>query len=103
MKARWIAADIDTYEALTQPGDIAIGAENFHYNLMVNCPVCYDLHVVNITQPDSRAHWDWDQATLTLSPSVRVMCCAETCHWNLTHGEFIIHGDSTAKPIRRTE
>lgn len=99
MKARWIGEGIESYEALTQPGDIGIGAENYHGNLMVCCPCCGQLHVVTIHEGQGPLCWAWDQSTLTLSPSVRVgpSYRGVVCHWNITAGEFIIHGDSTQR------
>ncbi|MDB5095481.1 MAG: hypothetical protein JWO85_3582 [Candidatus Eremiobacteraeota bacterium] len=101
MTARFIGKDVDSFEALSLPGDIAIGADNYHRCLMVNCPICHRLHVVDImgsTYPNPR--WTWDEATLTASPSYKLTsgCDGAICHWNLTNGEFIIHGDSTATP-----
>lgn len=97
MKARFIGTT-GTFDDLPQPGDIAIGHPNYHGGLMVNCPICHRLHVVNFTDP-ARTKWDWDQATLTLFPSVAIDQGTDNCcHWNLTNGEFIIHGDSTATP-----
>jgi hypothetical protein len=74
------------------PGSVAVGAENYHHNILVICPVCHDLHIVD---PE---RWTLNEATLTISPSVLVINYRGICHWNLTNGEFIIHGDSTAKP-----
>jgi hypothetical protein len=97
MKARFIGST-GSFDDLPKPGDIAIGHPNYHGGLMVNCPVCHGLHVVNFTDAN-RLRWDWGQATLTLSPSVKITHHDRTiCHWNLINGEFIIHGDSTAKP-----
>jgi Family of unknown function (DUF6527) len=101
VKARWIGTDVGSCADLPQPGDIAIGAENYHDCLMVKCPICHRLHVVDIigsTYPNPR--WKWDQSTLTMVPSLRVGPYDDgtICHWNLTNGEFIIHSDSTAKP-----
>ncbi len=93
MRARWIGTGIESYEQLTQQGDVGLGAENYHYSVMVRCPVCDDLHIV-----DHR--WTWDQATLTITPSVAVGPWSRAdnvehfCHWNLTNGEFLIHGDT---------
>ena len=89
MKATWIK-DFDLIEAA--PGNIGRRQRNWGPWLLVCCPVCHYLHLV-----DER--WAWNQETLTLSPSYR--CDAGqrgVCHWNLTNGEFIVHGDSTAKP-----
>lgn len=105
MKARFVGTNVGTCATLTQPGDVALGAENYHFCLMVNCPVCHELLVVDIvgsTHPTPR--WVFDKATLTLtgnggSSSVMVNGGTDhSCHWNLTNGEFIIHADSTAKP-----
>lgn len=101
MRARFIGHGVDTYEALTVPGDMAIGAANYHYCLMVCCPICHDLHVVDIkgsTYPNPR--WTFDEATLSLSASLAVNqgSLTECCHWSLDNGEFTIHGDSTAVP-----
>lgn len=100
MNARWIGSDIDTCEKLTEPGDIGIGAENYHHSLMVNCPICHRLHVVDIigsTYPNPR--WTWDQSSLTASPSYKLTHhTGAVCHWNITNGEWVIHGDSTATP-----
>jgi hypothetical protein len=50
--------------------------------------VCHEVHVadqIGSTYPNAR--WKWNRETLTLSPSYEC-------------GEFIVHGDSTAKPPR---
>ncbi len=100
MNARFVGKNIGQWRDLPQPGDIAIGAENYHHGLMVNCPVCHDLHVVNIPGGHSGFAWRWDEATLTLTPSVVFTGGrpVRRCHWNLTNGVFVIHADSTAKP-----
>jgi hypothetical protein len=100
VKARWLGDDLDSYEDLEKPGDIGIGAENYHYGLMVQCPVCYELHVAPIRNDQGyRVVWEWNQSTLTLSPSYRCESPQRgVCHWNLTNGDFIVHSDSTAKP-----
>jgi Family of unknown function (DUF6527) len=94
MKGRFCGIGIGSGDDLEQPGDFGFGAENYHFNFMVCCPVCHDLHLASVAV----GRWKWEQATMTLSPSVKVTSYRGVCHWNLTNGEFIIHGDSTAKP-----
>jgi hypothetical protein len=94
MKARWMGTDLASSDDVPEKGDIGLGAANYHGGLMICCPVCGWLDVINCTDPN-RLKWDWDQATLTLSPSVKVTAGASICHYNLTNGVFIIHGDST--------
>lgn len=97
MKARFIGFDLASHNDVPEPGDIGIGAANYHGGLMIRCPICGYLDVINFTDPN-RLKWDWDQSTLTLSPSVKVTAAGSICHYNITNGEFIIHADSTAKP-----
>jgi hypothetical protein len=102
VNARWIGTDIGESDKLTQVGDIAIGAANYHAHFMVLCPCCERLHVVRINdEGGSGPSWSWNQETLTLSPSVRVTYPTlkgegPTCHWTLTNGVFNIHPDSSA-------
>ena len=108
MKARWAGAAIgggekSAREILMQPGDIGLGAENYHYNLLVNCPICRELHVVDIEggvgPSGGPGRWSWDGLALTAAPSYKLTHhTGEICHWTLTNGEFTIHPDSTAKP-----
>jgi hypothetical protein len=103
MKARWIGENVvDGFETFVVPGDVGTGAENWHYNVLVCCPVCHELHVVETHEPK---RWEWNRTALTITPSYMTRGGGRegVCHWNLTNGEFIIHGDSTATPIRRTE
>jgi hypothetical protein len=109
MKARFIGENVDTRDVLTEPGDIALAAANYHGGLMVKCPVCHDLHVINFTDM-ARLCWSWDRSSLTLSPSFKATMPPlvagnpnDVCHWNLTNGEFVIHGDSTAFPTGAQE
>jgi hypothetical protein len=99
VNARWIGDGIEDRAWLPEPGDIGIGAANYHHCLMVHCPICHWLHVVDIvgsTYPNPR--WTWDKATLTASPSYKLWDhTGAVCHWTLTNGVFIIHEDSTAK------
>lgn len=100
MKAHWIGTGIKTCADLTQPGDIGIGAENYHHDLLVICPLCESLHVAALTDEGGRKPWGWNQDTLTLTPSYK--CWTHNggiCHWNLTNGEFVIHGDSVKADI----
>jgi|SRR6185503_3477459 len=101
MNARWMGTDIDHYAVLSRPGDVGIGAENYHFNLMVCCPVCEALHVVTIAPAANR--WRFDQAAMTLVPSVRVTHSLGVCHWNLTDGVFIVHADSNARKVSADE
>lgn len=103
MKARWVGTAIgggekSADEILREPGDIGIGAENYHFCLLVCCPVCGEMHAVDIvgsTYPNPR--WSWDGITLTAAPSFKVTRFdGAICHWTLTNGEFTIHEDSTA-------
>ena len=95
MKARWMGENIGNgFEVIeAEPGNIGRGAENWHNYLLVCCPVCHRLHVV-----DER--WKFDRRALTLTPSVKCEGHRGVCHWNLTNGEFIVHADSTAKPVK---
>lgn len=105
MKARFIGKDVSTFAALTEVGDMAIGAENYHHNLMVRCPICHQLHVVDLTTGTGPrggpGRWTFDEATLSLSASLAVNQGSSTnyCHWSLNNGEFTIHADSTAKAL----
>lgn len=98
MRARWIGTDIVTRETLTQTGDVGIGADNYHFHLLVRCPICDDLHPVPIPcSTGTREPWAFNVATITLSPSVRVAAGHRgVCHWTLTNGVFTLHADSTA-------
>ena len=104
MKARFLGHDVNQYAMLTEPGDMAIGAANYHHNLMVRCPICHRLHVVDITTGTKPSggpgRWTFDEATLTLSASFACNqgSLTEYCHWSLANGEFTIHPDSTRKP-----
>ena len=98
-RARYLGAGISTYATLDQTGDVAIGAWNYHENVMVRCPVCDTLHVVPTFDSTGSysVRWNWYPQTVTLAPSVRVSGHRGVCHWTLTNGIFTIHGDSTAK------
>lgn len=99
MLARWSGTNIGSGRALSACGDVGIGAENYHFNLLVRCPVCADIHVVPIPcSTGGRISWEFNVATITLSPSVRIDGHRGVCHWTLTNGVFVIHTDSTAKP-----
>lgn len=103
MMARWMGEGIAALSDLKEPGDIGIGAENYHFSLLVRCAVCHRGHVAAIpTSTGGAPVWQWNPSTLTLSPSYRTEfvggALVGVCHWNLTDGEFIIHGDSTATP-----
>lgn len=103
MNARWMGEGITDTRDLKEPGDIGIGAENYHLSLLVRCPVCHRSHIAAIqTSTGGAPVWSWDQSTLTLSPSYRTERTfgdgQGVCHWNLTNGVFQIHGDSTATP-----
>lgn len=65
--------------------------------IVVRCPICHGLENVSI----NAGRWAWNEATLTLTPSVKVTHhTGAICHWNFTNGEFIVHGDSTEKPAK---
>ncbi len=100
MKARWMGTDLASPKDVPEPGDIGIGAANYHHCLLVNCPICHQLHVVDIkgsTYPEPR--WMFDPTSLTVSPSYKLTHHTRAiCHWNLTNSEWVIHGDSTANP-----
>lgn len=99
MRARWLGSDIVTRETLPEPGDVGIGADNYHFNLLVRCPVCHGLHPVPIPcSTGDREPWEFNVATITLAPSVRVAGNRGVCHWTLTNGVFTIHSESTARP-----
>lgn len=93
-----MGTDLASGDDVPERGDIGIGAENYHGGLMIRCPLCGYLDVINFADPN-RMRWDWNQSTLTLSPSVMVTAAKAICHYNLTNGEFVIHGDSTADMI----
>ena len=97
MKARWIGSEIKNQESLTQIGDIATGAENWHFNFLVKCPVCNRVHEITINKSsrDEISH-QWNESTLTLQPSVKITDHVSVCHWQLTKGVFVVHLDSTA-------
>jgi len=95
MQARWIGPGIENPESLTQVGDIATGAENYHGNLLVRCPICEDVHVISINKGDG-VGWQWNESTLTIAPSAKITGQNGVCHWTLTKGFFVIWPDSTA-------
>ncbi len=97
LKARWIGSGIKDQDALMQAGDIGIGAENYHGNLLVRCPICGEVHPISINKdPHHGSAWQWNERTCTLSPSMKITSYYGVCHWTLTNGMFIIWTDSTA-------
>ncbi|MDE2106891.1 MAG: hypothetical protein KGL39_57280 [Patescibacteria group bacterium] len=99
-KTVFLDVPIEDPDQLAEPGQMGIGADNYHRCLCVNCPICHRLHVVDIigsTYPNPR--WTFDRNTMTVSPSYKLThWTGAICHWNITNGEWVIHGDSTAKP-----
>lgn len=67
--------------------------------ICLRCPICHDLESVSINRGIEGKGWTWNESTRTLSPSVKVSHhTGAICHWTLTDGIFIIHGDSFVKP-----
>lgn len=94
MQARWIGNDIAKGARFHTPGDIGRGTENYHNALMVCCPHCGQLEIVNTTDPN-RLCWGWDQSTLTLHPSYHIKHHdGLICHWTLVNGIFTVAPDS---------
>jgi uncharacterized protein DUF6527 len=97
LQARWIGSDIKGQEALTQAGDIAVDAENYHSDLIVRCPICDEVHLISINKDTHHvATWQFNERTLTLNPSAKITSYYGVCHWTLTNGLFVIWPDSTA-------
>lgn len=95
-----MGTDIVTREQLDRPGDVGIGADNYHFSLIVRCPICEDIHVIAIpcSIGNPRLVWEFNVSTLTVVPSFRAAGHRGVCHFTLTNGVFTIHADSTAKP-----
>ena len=68
--------------------------EEIHY-LVFFCPGCDDHVCIPITGPNK---WDWDEKTLTLTPSISQKRYNNIrCHLNITNGKIIYHTDSNHK------
>lgn len=95
MQARFIGVNIESGDQLPNPGDIGIGAANYHHSLLVRCPHCSELEVVNIVPGVGKLCWTWDQSTLTMHPSYLIQHYTGcVCHWTLVNGVFTIYPDS---------
>lgn len=53
---------------------------------------CYT-PVTPMNEPKQERHWQFDEATTTLSPSVRYLGGCKA-HFNITNGKTVMHGDS---------
>lgn len=93
-----------------EPGSIGVTSPANEYYpscVLVRCPHCNSVHDV----PYSADHykggrsgpvWGWDEASVTLTPSVNCQLGPmqgheppiQRCHFNLTNGEIIMHNDS---------
>lgn len=53
---------------------------------------CYT-PVTPVDQPKQERHWQFDEATTTITPSIRYLSGCKA-HFNITNGKTVMHGDS---------